>query len=48
MESIAETRTAAHEAPRCFGLISRPCRLAVRIGATAVIYTELAIYNGEH
>lgn len=48
MESISETRTAAHEAPRRFGIISRPCRLAVRIGATAVLYTDLAIYNGEH
>lgn len=47
-------RTAALEAPRRFGIVSRPLPVAgagevlVRTAATAVCHTDLGIYTGEH
>ena len=47
-------RTAVLEAPRRFGMVARPRPVAaagevvVRIAATAVCHTDLAIYTGEH
>ncbi len=47
-------RTAVLEAPRRFGMVNRPKPVAgsgevvVKIAATAVCHTDLAIYTGEH
>ena len=47
-------RTAVLDAPRRFGMVDRPRPVAgagevvVRIAATAVCHTDLAIYTGEH
>ena len=47
-------RTAVLDAPRRFGIVGRPKPAAgagevvVRIAATAVCHTDLAIYTGEH
>ena len=47
-------RTAVLDAPRRFGMVDRPKPVAgagevvVRIAATAVCHTDLAIYTGEH
>ena len=47
-------RTAVLEAPRRFGMADRPkpvagsCEVVVKIAATAVCHTDLAIYTGEH
>jgi L-iditol 2-dehydrogenase len=47
-------RTAVLDAPRRFGIVDRPRPVAgagevlVRIAATAVCHTDLAIYTGEH
>ena len=47
-------RTAVLDAPRRFGIVSRPTPAAgagevvVRIAATAVCHTDLAIYTGDH
>jgi 2-desacetyl-2-hydroxyethyl bacteriochlorophyllide A dehydrogenase len=47
-------RTAVLDAPRRFGIVGRPKPVAksgevvVRIAATAVCHTDLAIYTGEH
>ena len=48
------TRTAVLEAPRRFGVVDRrlpdagPADVVVRIAATAVCHTDLAIYTGDH
>jgi 2-desacetyl-2-hydroxyethyl bacteriochlorophyllide A dehydrogenase len=50
----SETRTAVLEAPHRFRIASRPAPIAgpgevvVRMAATAVCHTDLAIYTGEH